>query len=51
MTLEQCDKFADLEGFWFLDVNKESFVVSTDLCIFVKPAVDASLDESIEGVN
>ena len=51
VMLEWCDKFLNLKCFWFLDINEKSFVVSVDLCVFIKLAVNVSLDESIEGID
>ena len=51
MTLEQSDKLPDLEILWFLKVGEKSFVISTDLGVFIKLAVDELLDEFLEFID
>ena len=51
VVLEWCNKFSNLEGFWFLDVDEKPFMFLTDFCIFIKLAVDAFPDEFIKSAN
>ena len=51
MMLEQSDKLSNLESPWLLKVGEKSFVISTDLGVFIKLVVDELLDEFFEFVD